>query len=104
MNKRRRNTTFTNLGDVLDKIIPQYRPATDQYLLRVWDLWEQAVGADIASHARPAAVKAHTLLVHVSNSTWLHHLRFQERDMMVKLNRALGREEIRCIRFKIGPV
>ncbi len=104
MNKRRTNKSFTNLGDVLGKIIPQYRPATDQYLLRVWDLWERAVGPDVAANARPAAVKANTLLVHVSNSTWLHHLRFQEGDLKEKLNRAIGREEIRSIRFKIGPV
>jgi predicted nucleic acid-binding Zn ribbon protein len=104
VSKRRNNKTFTNLGDVLGKIIPQYRPATDQYLLRVWDLWEQAVGVDIAANARPAAVKSHTLLVHVSNSTWLHHLRFLEHDLMVQLNTALGREEIRNIKFKIGPV
>lgn len=104
MNKRRNNKTFTNLGDVLGKLMPQYRPATDQGLLRVWDLWEQAVGVDIAANARPAAVKANMLLVHVSNSTWLHHLRFIEQDLMAKLNAALGRDAIGSIRFKIGPV
>jgi predicted nucleic acid-binding Zn ribbon protein len=104
MNKRRNNKAFTNLGDVLGKIMPQYRPATDQGLLRVWDLWEQAVGAEIAANACPAAVKGNMLLVHVSNSTWLHHLRFIEQDLTAKLNTVLGRDMIGKIRFKIGEV
>jgi predicted nucleic acid-binding Zn ribbon protein len=92
------------LGDVLGKLMPQYRPATDGGLLRVWDLWEQAVGADIAANARPAAVKANMLLVHVSNATWLHHLRFMEQDLTASLNAALGQDAIGKMRFKIGPV
>ena len=104
MKKRRNNKTFTNLGDVLGKVLHQYRPITDQSLLRVWDLWKAAVGAPIAANASPAAFKGDTLLVHVSNSTWLHHLRFLERDLTAQLNTALGQEQIQKIRFKIGPV
>ena len=72
--------------------------------MRVWDLWKPAVGDAIAANASPAAFKGHILLVHVSNSTWLHHLRFLEGELVDKLNAALGQDDIRKIQFKIGPV
>lgn len=104
MKKRTINKTFTGIGDVLGKVLLQYRPITDQSLIRVWDLWERAVGESVAANAWPAAFKADILLVHVSNSTWLHHLRFMENDLMANLNDALGRDQIKHIRFKIGPI
>jgi predicted nucleic acid-binding Zn ribbon protein len=102
--KRRTNNSFAGISDVLDKVLHQYRPITDRSLIQVWDLWERAVGQSVAANARPAAFKTDVLLVHVSNSTWLHHLRFKEADLVADLNHALGRQQIKQIRFKIGPV
>lgn len=104
MKKRRTNKKFTNLGDVIDKVLTQYRPAEDQSLLRVWDHWDETVGPDVAANARPAAFKSDVLLVHVSNSAWLHHLRFMESSLIANLNRALGAKRIKKMHFKIGPV
>lgn len=104
MKKRRTNSSFSNLGEVLGKVLHQYRPMADQSLLRVWELWEGAVGDGIAANASPAAFKGDILLVHVSNSTWLHHLRFLEAELISNLNHALGAEQIKKIQLKIGPV
>lgn len=104
MKKRRANTSFANIGDVLGRVLHRYRPMADQSLIRVWALWEETVGADIAANASPAAFKGDILLVYVSNSTWLHHLRFLESDLIEKLNAALGAERVRKINLKIGPV
>ena len=69
MTERRFNSRhFSNIGSVLDKVLHQYRPKSDQALLKVWDIWEDAVGDGIAANARPAAFKGALLLVHVSNS------------------------------------
>ena len=104
MKKRRTNKNFSAVGQVLGKVLQQYRPMTDQSLIRVWDLWEETVGASVSENACPAAFKADILLVNVSNSTWLHHLRFLENDLIDKLNMVLGRKQIKHIRFKIGPI
>ncbi len=104
MKKRRTNKKFTGIGDVLGKVLHQYRPITDRSLIQVWELWEQAVGESVAAYASPAAFKTDVLLVHVSNSTWLHHLRFMENELIANLNDALGRPQIKHIRFKIGPI
>lgn len=102
--KRITSKSFTPIGDVLDRVIKQHRPSTNQALVRIWELWEEAVGSAIAANARPAAFKGDMLLVHVSNSTWLHHLRFLEQDLIQKVNHALEGEYIKRIKLKIGTI
>lgn len=105
MTDKRLNTKkFVKIGNVLEKVMQQYRPRSDQELLKVWELWDDVMGTDIASNARPAAFKGNILLLHVSNSTWLHHLRFLEKDIIGTLNQAMGGERIKLIQFKIGPI
>ncbi len=102
--KRFNSRQFTNLGSVLDKVLNQYRPKSDQALCKVWDIWEAAVGPAIAANARPAAFKGDILLLHVSNSSWLHHLRFLENELVARINQSLGAERIKTIQLKIGPI
>lgn len=102
--KRRPQSQFVPISSVLDNVLKQYRPSVDRSLIHVWDIWETAVGSDIATNARPAAFNNRTLLVHVSNSTWLHHLRFLEKDLVSKLNEILGMNTVSSLKFKIGSV
>jgi predicted nucleic acid-binding Zn ribbon protein len=100
----KQNKGFTTIGDVIGKVVARHRPAMDHAMIEVWDVWEAAVGDDIAAHAHPAAFKGGMLLVYISNSTRLHHMRFMEKELIRKLNRALGDERVKAISFKIGPV
>lgn len=93
---------FQRLGDVLQEVLQQFRQPADENLLRIWDLWDEAVGAVIAQHARPSAFKGDLLIVQVSNSTWIHHLQFLKPDILHKVNQALGHNQIADLRFKIG--
>ena len=104
MKKRRPNSkNFVPIGTVMDRVLLQCRPKMNQSLIQIWDRWENAVGPGVSANARPAAFKGDMLLVHVSNSSWLHQLRFLEKDLIVRLNQALGGEYIRILKFKIGP-
>lgn len=101
----RRKESFTPIGDVIEKVMGKYSPLTGSALLAVWDVWPAVVGPDIAANAKPAAFKGDLLLVHVSNSSWLHHLHCTQQALAAKLNQALGgSSSIRTIKFKIGPV
>jgi predicted nucleic acid-binding Zn ribbon protein len=102
--KRPHCPQFVPIGSVLDTVIRQYRPTVDASLLRIWDIWENAVGTSVATYARPAAFKDRILLVHVSNSTWLHHLRYMEQEMLTQVNEILGGKVLNAIKLKIGPV
>jgi predicted nucleic acid-binding Zn ribbon protein len=71
-------------------------------MLRIWRVWDRVVGADIARNARPEAFKGSILLVHVTSSTWLHHLQYLKKDIVVQLNNDLGQAIVGDIKFKIG--
>ena len=102
--KRFGSKNFTPIGSVLETVLHHYRPKSDQMLCEVWDVWDAAVGSAIAANARPAGFKGNVLLVHVSNSSWLHHLRFMENELVAIVNQALGADRIKTLRLKIGPV
>lgn len=101
---RRNRKTFAHIGTVVENVLKQYRPQRDQDLIQVWEVWEQAVGKALADNAKPAAVKGAVLLVHVSSSTWLHHMRFLEAEMIEKINKALEGPKVKSIKFKVGSV
>lgn len=101
---KKKRPDFIPIGSVLDDLLRQHRPVTTQAMLDLWDIWEKAVGPDIAANARPVAINGDVLLVHVSNSTWLHHLRFMERELIDRLNQAVNENRVHMLKFKIGPI
>ncbi|MCJ8501941.1 DUF721 domain-containing protein [Desulfatitalea alkaliphila] len=102
--KRIQRKQFVPIGNVLETVLRKYRPATDASLLKVWEVWPQAVGPMIVDHAKPAAFKGDLLLVHVDASTWLHHLSIHEQELCRKINHLLGGDRVKRIKFKIGPL
>ena len=95
---------FVHIGSVIDNVIGQYRSKSDGELIRVWQIWDGAVGEAIAANAQPAAFKGKLLLVHVTNSTWIHQLQFLKDDIIAKINVALGKPLVEEIKFKIGSI
>ena len=93
-----------HIGGVLDSLMKQLRPAAEGDMRRIWRIWEETVGDEIARNARPAAVKGSTLLVHVSSSTWVHQLQFLKRDLISRLNAGLGQNRVEDIKFKVGAM
>jgi predicted nucleic acid-binding Zn ribbon protein len=98
------NRPAAHIGGVLDGLLKQLRPEAEDGMLRIWRIWEETVGDEIARNARPAAVKGSTLLVHVSSSTWVHQLQFLKRDLISRLNAGLGQNRVEDIKFKVGAM
>ena len=101
-NKEKRN--FVPIGQVIREILNKNRMQTDMSLIRVWDIWEKAVGTAIAMNTQPAAFKGDLLIVHANSSSWLQQLRFLKGDIILKVNQHLGQTKVKDIKFKIGPV
>ncbi len=103
--KRRKNVKeFTQIGNVISNVLQSYRCEADESLAQIWNLWDRAVGKNIAQNARPEAFKGKLLLVNVTNSAWAHELQFLKSDIIVKVNEVLGKVLVEEIKFKIGPV
>ena len=103
MQERKQKKDFVQIGSIIADVLKQYRREPDSELIRVWHVWDEAVGEAIATNAQPAAFKGDLLLVHVTSSTWIHQLQFLKADIISKLNTALDKPVVAEIKFKIGP-
>jgi hypothetical protein len=83
--------TLRDLG--LDK-----RLKTEQ--LSVW--WTQIVGPAVGNIAAPVQFRGGTLFVDVSDHLWMQELKFQERQLIERLNQALGEPLVRRLFFQLA--
>ena len=104
MNDKDKRTDPVHIANILENVLSAYRSEADSGLEAVWRLWDAAVGEAIAQNARPAAFKGDLLIVHVSNSIWVHQLQFLKKDIIAALNAALEQPLLVDIKFKIGPI
>lgn len=102
--ERKKNKEFTHLGSLLDNVVSAIRHDADVEMLQIWNLWDSAVGEEIAKNARPAAFKGNMLIVNVTSSPWMQQLQFLKKDIMNKINDAAETDLISEIKFKIGTV
>ena len=63
--------------------------------------WPRLVGPRVARHTRALAFHGGTLRVEVEGSAWMQELGFLKRDLMARINRHLGAELVREVRFVI---
>jgi hypothetical protein len=70
----------------------------------IWEVWSSAVGAQIASRARPCAIRNGVLTVVVSSAPWMQQLNFMKVQIREKLNDAVGEELVKDIYLKSGSL
>ncbi len=103
MNKNNDNS-LTHIGNILETALKTFRPKSDIQMIKIWDNWTQSVGAEVAKNAEPALFKNGTLIVNVSSSVWIHHLKFLEKDIITNINLVLDKKLVNKIRFKIAKI
>jgi predicted nucleic acid-binding Zn ribbon protein len=69
-----------------------------------WMVWDKAVGETIAQQAQPAFMRGGVLFVKCSSSTWMQQLQFMKGKICEQLNRLLGKDVIKDIRFQMGMI
>jgi len=71
---------------------------------RVFGQWEKAVGKVVARHAQPQALRGKKLSLVVDSPAWMQQLSLLKPEIIGKVNRCLGREEVKDIVLKLGEV
>jgi predicted nucleic acid-binding Zn ribbon protein len=69
---------------------------------KIWQVWAETVGPQIASKAEPLAIRDGVLTIRVASSPWLQQLSFMKPDLMEHLNRAVGEPLVTDLFFKVG--
>jgi predicted nucleic acid-binding Zn ribbon protein len=94
----------SHISGLLKESLSAYTKKSSSGMTAIWDKWDEAVGSQIAENAKPAAYKGNILIVYVSNSTWMQHLRFLTEDIIKKVNTTIGSEAVKEIKYKIGNI
>ncbi|HET7226668.1 MAG TPA: DUF721 domain-containing protein [Candidatus Eisenbacteria bacterium] len=63
--------------------------------------WAEVVGPRVARRTRAVAFRDGTLVVEVDGSSWMHHMRFMERDVLRNLEAVIGAGHVRALRFVV---
>ena len=68
----------------------------------IWQVWDAAVGEQVARRARPVAIRDGLLTVTVSNAPWMQQLTFLKKKIIDSVNERLGEDLVRDILLKAG--
>jgi hypothetical protein len=101
---KKKTEDFNRIGNILCDVLSAFRADADLEMAGLFSLWDGIVGDAVAKNARPAGFKGKILMVNVSSSVWIQELQYYKKDMIKKLNEALGKDLVCDIKFKIGPV
>jgi len=101
MNKK---DDLTKLQTILDGVFEKMDRAPQREQLRIWDIWEEAVGPRIAERAQPETLRNSVLVVAVSSSVWMQELSFLKQKILDRLQQKLAPGTIKDIRFKLGAM
>lgn len=101
---RTKRTMHFNVRGVVKGTLHRLNLDTRMREYAVWGVWDKAVGDAIAHQAQPAFVRGGILFVKCSSSAWMQQLHFMKGKIRDELNRLLGQEVVKEIRFQIGPV
>ena len=104
MRKRTLSKKPEPLGDILHKVLKKMDVPHKRTDHRLVDLWERAVGPQIASRTLPENLRRGSLYVLTSTPAWLHQLQFLKEEILAKLNELSGKNEFRRLFFSIGEI
>ncbi len=88
------------LSLAIDGLTSALAPATT--LARVQQVWEQAVGSQVATAGLPTAERDGVLTVTCSDAVWSAELTLMGPDLLERLNEELGERLIQRLRCRTG--
>jgi len=91
-------TRASGIGDILTKSLSDMGLYTKAQKYKVFSMWPKIVG-DISRYAVPRRINGDVLFVATASSVWSQELYFMRDSILAKVNKALGGQEIREIRF-----
>jgi len=91
------------IGELMDDVLPPERPGAG--LVPVLRVWPDAVGPEIARHARPMRrTRDGDVIVHCADAGWAQTLTMMAADLAARLAEVLPGEAPRSLRFRVGTL
>lgn len=102
--KRRRKSQPTQVKNLVQGVLSDLGLEAAARSYRIGERWEEAVGAQIASHCQPVALRGGLLEACVDSSVWCQQLQLQTPQILTSLREVFGEEAPTALRFRVGPL
>ena len=99
---KKRRSTPRAIGQVVGEVLDELGLDGVTAAFRIGELWEEAVGREIASHCRPVAVRGSVLEAEVDSSVWCQQLQMERVQILSALREALGDDAPSDLRLRVG--
>ncbi len=99
-----RRGSETDLGSALGKLVRRLdrKSGGEWRNVRIAELWPEAVGPHIAAHTGRVFLRGNELVVQVDSPIWATELAAMSELLKERLNEAMGKAEVRTIRFTVS--
>ena len=87
------------VANVLSRLMQRLGLSAQLEGWRAVEEWHRLVGPRVGRHTRAVSFRNGALLVEVEGSAWMHELSFLKRDLLQTINRHLGADRVREVRF-----
>lgn len=101
MSRRRK---LVSLSQVIAESVENGFLGLAREMVRVFEVWDEAVGPYNASKARPESIMSGRLTVLVESPAWIDHFSYLKKEFKDKINQALGAPLVTEITFKVGAL
>jgi predicted nucleic acid-binding Zn ribbon protein len=92
------------IGELLPTVLTELGLTPASHLFRLLQVWDRALGADLAPYCRPEGIRHGTLVARVPDSAWMQRLQLEKPRILERLEELLGEPAARDLRFRIGPL
>jgi predicted nucleic acid-binding Zn ribbon protein len=99
--RRRRKGELRSVESALAKVLGELGLDGAQRAFEIAECWEAAVGADVARHAKPVAMRGDVLEVAVESSVWAQQLQLRCPEILAALGAELEGEPPTDLRFRV---
>jgi predicted nucleic acid-binding Zn ribbon protein len=92
------------IANILSDLIASSGYARIQASGSLGEAWREAAGELLARQSRPGQVRRGVLEISVGNSTLAQEMSFHKPALLAKLAALVPDENIRDLRFRVGPI
>lgn len=71
---------------------------------RIWAIWEEAVGEQVAQHAIPSKIRNDVLEIKVAHPVWMQQLQLLKPRLLKQINEHLGDTPIKDLYLRRGQI
>jgi len=101
---RKKGVKPEGIGGVINQVIKKLDAKTHGQREDVVKAWQDAIDHDAVKHTKPVAIKKNILTIEVDSSARLYILNLKKKDILASMQKAVGKDKIEEIRFRIGEI